>query len=69
MNKLLKFLDCAVEGKNSKITLLQIRQIEFVYNELVAYRESKTISDYVKDVCVTAGLKVRPEGIGWIIHR
>ena len=69
MTKLEKFVDCIREGRNKKLTLCEMREVEDVYEALRRGQTTETISQTVSDICKISRLKVCEKGIGWSISK
>lgn len=69
MKKLRKLLDGIYRGNLTVLSLLTIRSLEDVYNDLLAGKSSETIQESVFATCMNCGLKGSTKGIGYVIHR
>jgi hypothetical protein len=67
-----KIVSNAEDGKkvnNIKPSLLEIRELQIIQEELKQYGESTTILKNIYDICVKCGLKTKTEGIGWRVYK
>jgi len=70
MKKLKLIIENALEGSKRKLnSLYDIQEAIDVYNSIVRSKEATTINGNVHSLCVSCGMTIKTEGIGWRISK